>query len=92
MNNETRYARQRLSKSTERSGWELYKLLDVDASGFHQKEQAFISRLKKHKQSVFTFLLYTNVPPDNNAERAIRNVKVKTKTSSQFRKGKEEKH
>jgi hypothetical protein len=62
------------------------ELPDVDASGFHQKKQAFINRLKKHRQSIFPFLLYPGVPPDNNAsERAIRNVKVKTKVSSQFR-------
>jgi transposase-like protein len=65
---------------------ELDELLAVDISGFHQKEQAFINRLKKLRQSIFTFLLYPNVPPDKNAsERAIRNVKVKTKISGQFR-------
>jgi transposase len=65
---------------------ELDALLSVDASGFHRKKQAFISRLQKHRQSIFTFLLYPNVPPDNNgSERAIRNVKVKTKVSGQFR-------
>ncbi|MDR1666286.1 MAG: IS66 family transposase, partial [Bacteroidales bacterium] len=58
---------------------ELDELLTVDISGFHQKEQAFINRLQKHRQSIFTFLIYPNVPPDNNgSERAIRNVKVKT--------------
>ncbi|MDR1666656.1 MAG: transposase, partial [Bacteroidales bacterium] len=42
--------------------------------------------LQKHRQSIFTFLIYPNVPPDNNgSERAIRNVKVKTKVSGQFR-------
>ncbi|MDR1023047.1 MAG: transposase [Prevotellaceae bacterium] len=58
----------------------------MDASGFHQKEQAFINRLQKHRQSVLTFLIYPNVPPDNNAsERAIRNVKVKMKVSTLLR-------
>jgi transposase len=65
---------------------ELDELLAVDMSGFHKKEQAFINRLRKHRQSIFTFLIYLNVPPDNNgSERAIRNVKVKTKVSGQFR-------
>ena len=64
----------------------LDELLAVNFSKFHSKEQAFIKRLNKHRQSIFTFLIYQNVPPDNNAsERAIRNVKVKTKVSSQFR-------
>ena len=59
---------------------ELYQQLKVDYSKFHQTEQAFIKRLIKHRQSIFIFLNYLNVPPDNNApERAIRNVKVKTK-------------
>ena len=65
---------------------ELDKLLKIDYSKFHLKEQAFIKRLTKHRQSIFTFLIYQNVPHDNNAsERAIRNVKVKTKVSGQFR-------
>jgi hypothetical protein len=43
-------------------------------------------RLKKHRQSIFTFLTYPNIPPDNNvSESSIRNVKVKTKVSGQFR-------
>jgi transposase len=65
---------------------ELLELLQVDYSKFHDKEQAFIKRLNKHRQSIFTFLTHPDVPPDNNAsERAIRNVKVKTKVSGQFR-------
>jgi transposase len=65
---------------------ELDELLKIDCSKFHAKEQAFIKRLIKHQQSIFTFLTHLNVPPDNNAsERAIRNVKVKTKVSCQFR-------
>jgi transposase len=65
---------------------ELDELLKIDYSKFHTKEQAFIKRLIKHRQSIFTFLTHPDVPPDNNAsERAIRNVKVKTKVSGQFR-------
>jgi transposase len=65
---------------------ELDQLLQTDYSKFHRKEQAFVKRLTKHRQSIFTFLTHLNVPPDNNAsERAIRNVKVKTKVSGQFR-------
>jgi transposase len=64
----------------------LDELLAVNFTKFHRKEQAFIKRLNKHRQSIFTFLIYPKVPPDNNAsERAIRNVKVKTKVSGQFR-------
>ena len=65
---------------------ELDQLLETDCSKFHRKEQAFIKRLNKHRQSIFTFLTHPNVPSDNNAsERAIRNVKTKTKVSGQFR-------
>ena len=65
---------------------ELDELLQTDFSKYHTKEQAFIKRLNKHRQSIFTFLTLPDVPPDNNAsERAIRNVKVKSKVSGQFR-------
>lgn len=65
---------------------ELDELLSVNATEFHVREQALINRLMKHRHSILTFLYYQNVPPDNNAsERAIRNVKVKTKVSGQFR-------
>jgi hypothetical protein len=65
---------------------ELDVLLKTDYYEFHDKEQAFIKRLNKHRQSIFTFLTHPDVPPDNNAsERAIRNVKIKTKVSGQFR-------
>jgi len=46
----------------------------------------FQNRLRKHRQYLFTFLYRPEVPPDNNAsERAIRNVKIKQKVSTQFR-------
>ena len=64
----------------------LDELLSVDYSEFNTKEQALVKRLIKHRASILTFLYHEKVPPDNNAsERAIRNVKVKTKVSSQFR-------
>jgi transposase len=65
---------------------QLDELLAVNCSKFHKKEQALIKRLIKHRDSIFTFLDYENVPPHNNAsESAIRNVKVKMKVSGQFR-------
>ncbi len=46
----------------------------------------FQKRLLKYRQYLFVFLYRQEVPPDNNAsERAIRNVKVKQKVSTQFR-------
>jgi transposase len=65
---------------------ELDELLAVDYSTFHAREQALVQRLIKNRNSILTFLYHPEVPPDNNAsERAIRNVKVKTKVSGQFR-------
>lgn len=55
-------------------------------SSTHNKVQAFIKRMVKNKDSILTFLRHAKVPPDNNgSEQAIRNVKVKTKVSGQFR-------
>ena len=65
---------------------EFKKLLEVDTSHFHRKTKAFVKRLIKNQESVFTFLNYAEVPYDNNgSERAIRNVKVKNKISGSFR-------
>ncbi|MDR2409384.1 MAG: transposase [Bacteroidales bacterium] len=63
----------------------LDELLAVDFTTFHAKEQALNQRLIKNRNSILTFLYYKDVSPDNNAsERAIRNVKVKTKVLGQF--------
>jgi len=64
------------------------KLLEKDQSQAPGKIHSFWKRLNKHKDKVFTFLYYPDVPPDNNgSERAIRNVKVKQKVSGQFKTG-----
>jgi transposase len=78
-----------LPKQVDDINKRLDELLDVDCSMFHEKEQAFIKRLIKHRNSILTFLYYEKVMPDNNAsERSIRNVKVKMKVSGQFRNDK----
>jgi transposase len=65
---------------------ELDELLQIDINPFHKKQQAFIKRLRKNRQSILVFLYHKDVPFDNNAsERAIRNVKVKNKISGCFR-------
>ena len=64
----------------------LDELLAMDYSKRHRKIKAFTKRLIKNRQSIFTFLYYSNVPHHNNgAERAIRTIKVKTKVSGQFK-------
>jgi transposase len=61
-------------------------LLNCSDFGFHNKQRAFIKRLKKHRDSIFTFLYDKDTPADNNgSERGIRNIKVKLKVSGQFR-------
>jgi len=48
--------------------------------------KSFHKRMNKYKDFIFTFLYYSEVPPDNNgSERAIRNIKVKQKISGQFK-------
>jgi len=63
----------------------LDKLLDtqtIPKSETHKQIKSF----KKALDKIFTFLLYPNVPPDNNgSERAIRNIKVKQKVSHQYK-------
>lgn len=50
------------------------------------KVNTFCKRLRKRRDSLLRFLEDPTIPPDNNAsERAIRNVKVKTKVSGMFK-------
>lgn len=61
-------------------------LIQADQSNAPGKIPAFWKRLNKHKDKIFTFLNYNDVPPDNNgSERVIRCVKVKQKVSGQFK-------
>ena len=60
--------------------------MEIDYSRKHRKLRAFIKRLIKNRDSLFTFLYHLEAPPDNNgSERAIRNAKVKMKISNQFK-------
>ncbi len=50
------------------------------------EERRLQKRLIKHKDSIFTFMSYPDVPPDNNSsERAIKAAKLKDKVSGGFR-------
>jgi transposase len=65
---------------------ELTQLLAIDLTDKNKSEKAFVKRLKKRRDAIFTFLYHLEVPPDKNAsERGIRNVKVKMKISNQFK-------
>lgn len=64
----------------------LDRLLNVELPEKHEELVKFRNRLVKYRNYIFTFLYHPKVPPDNNAsERAIRNIKVKQKVSTQFR-------
>jgi len=61
---------------------ELLKTKAKDKSETQKQLNSFL----KARDKIFTFLLYPNVPPDNNgSERAIRSLKVKLKVSQQFK-------
>ena len=65
---------------------QLDSLLQIELTNKQKKVKAFIKRLNKNRNSIFTFLYHRKVPPDNNgSERAIRTAKVKMKVSNQFR-------
>ena len=50
------------------------------------EEQRLQKRFIKHKDWIFTFMSYPDVPPDNNSsERAIKAAKLKDKVSGGFR-------
>lgn len=62
------------------------RLLKTNQSNAPGKTPAFRKPMNKHKDKVFTFLHYPEVPAENNAsEGAIRNIKVKQKVSGQFK-------
>lgn len=61
-------------------------LLKISLDPKHKEAVTLQKRFKKYRESIFTFLYYHKVPPDNNAsERAVRNIKVKQKISGQFK-------
>lgn len=65
---------------------QLFKIQENPPDKPSKKLGAFIKRLKKHKKSLFVFLDHKHIPSDNNgSERAIRNIKVKSKVSGQFK-------
>ena len=52
----------------------------------HKEERRLQKRLIKHKEWIFTFMAYPDVPPDNKcSERAIKAAKLKDKVSGGFR-------
>lgn len=60
------------------------KLLEMPL--IHKEENRLQKRLIKHQDWIFTFMSYSDVPPDNNSsERAIKAAKLKDKVSGGFR-------
>lgn len=64
----------------------LTQILTIDIPAKNKKSLSLRKRFIKKRNAVFQFLYHPEVPPDNNSsERAIRNVKVKQKVSTQFK-------
>jgi hypothetical protein len=75
MQNEYRKIRKRLDR-----------LLSDNISKEHEEVKSFHKSMTKHKDKLTTCLYHVEVPTTNNAsERAIRNIKVKQKISTNFR-------
>lgn len=65
---------------------QLQHLLQHPPDEQHEKAYTLFKSLHKHKDYILLFLDHPQVPPDNNgSERAIRNLKVKQKVSTQFK-------
>lgn len=64
----------------------LRKLLREEIPKDHKKAKTLQKQLLKYQDNILLFLHHLEIPPDNNgSERAIRNMKVKQKTSGQFK-------
>lgn len=76
-------------KNFRRNINKIYKSVDTLLIGSKKhkgKLESFKDRMRKRRKSLFRFLENHNIPTDNNgSERAIRNVKVKSKVSGMFK-------
>jgi len=62
------------------------RLIKEDLTALDKKYESLRKSLEKHKEHVFQFLEYEDVPYDNNgSERSIRPLKVKQKVSGMFK-------
>jgi transposase-like protein len=62
------------------------RLIKEDLSDLDKKYESLRKSLEKHKEHIFKFLEYEDVPYENNAsERSIRPLKVKQKVSGMFK-------
>jgi len=76
-----------ITKATVEEVFKSFKvLLNEPINPAFEELTPFRKRMVKYSAFVFNFLLYKDVPPDNNgSERAIRNFKIKLKVSGFFK-------